>query len=264
MKRYISILCIILAFFNALAARASAQQVIVCVLDSGCDAEGAEGWDFLSDTGDLSDPLRHGTQVYSLLTGIAPEVQVFMLKCFASDMTFDEGAVIRALYAAVDDYGADLINMSWTVNAERPALYDAIRYAYDRGVLLVAPVGNLSLSTGLGAMTYPAAWDEVIGIGGVNLNDEGEPVSSLYYLANESVFICARADCGGEKGSSYAAPRVSALIANYLGENPGASDEDVRSMLIEAARDVGEPGYDIVYGWGYVDPDMIKTFLVTR
>ncbi|NLF27147.1 MAG: hypothetical protein GX592_04555, partial [Clostridiales bacterium] len=62
-----------LAFPDALLARASAQPVIVCVLDSGCNIAGAQGWDFLSDTGDLADLLGHGTRVYLIIIELAPE-----------------------------------------------------------------------------------------------------------------------------------------------------------------------------------------------
>ena len=244
-----------LALPGALLGHASAESVIVCALDSGCNIAGAQGWDFLSDTGDLADPLGHDTRVYSIIAELAPQAQVYMLKCFESGETFREEAVIAALYAAVDDYHADIINMSWTVNAQRPALYEAIRYAYESGAVMVASVGNLSLSTGLGSTTYPAAWDEVIGVGGVNLGDNGKPMSSLLYLRNDSVYVCARADYGAAKGSSYASARVAAFAARYLSDAPDAAEKDIRQMMKDAALDTGEPGYDTVYGWGYIDAE---------
>jgi len=255
MRRLLPVILVLSILLSAGSAHALAEPVTVCVLDSGCDIEGVAGWDFLSDSRDISDPLGHGTRVCSLIRDLAPGAEVIMLKCFASDMTFDEEAVIRALYAAVDEYGADVINMSWTVNAERPALYEAIRYAYESGAVLIAPVGNLSLSTPLGSATYPAAWEEAIGVGGVNLGEDGEPISSLFYLQNDSVFVCARADYDGEKGSSYAAPRVSAVVAVYLAESPDAAAEEIRHFLKGVALDLGEPGYDTVYGWGFVATD---------
>ena len=166
---------------------------------------------------------------------------------------FEDDAVVRALYAAVDQYHADIINMSWTVNVERPALYNAIRYAYESGVILVASVGNVSLSTGFGSAPYPAAWEEVIGVGGVNLDEEGKPVPSLMYLQNDSVFVCACAEWDGEKGSSFAAPRVAAMITEYLSGALDMVQDDVRRMLMETATDMGVPGWDPIYGWGYID-----------
>ena len=47
--------------------------------------------------------------------------------------------------------------------------------------------------------------------------------------------------------------RVAAVIGAHLRESPGATAEDVRQMLRESARDLGAPGYDIAYGWGYID-----------
>ena len=67
-------------------------------------------------------------------------------------------------------------------------------------------------------MVYPAGWDEVIGVAGADIDENGEPVTSTWYLHSEAVFVSADGHYQGEKGSSYAAPRVSGLLANYLSE----------------------------------------------
>ena len=57
----------------------------------------------------------------------------------------------------------------------------------------------------------------------------------------------------GEKGSSFAVPRVSGKIAEYLFQQPEASEAEVREWLKETARDAGEEGYDPVFGWGFLE-----------
>ena len=227
------------------------EAITVCILDSGCSEDHAAGESFLGDPDDLTDSVGHGTQICSLVQSGAPDAKVVMLKCFEAQDTVNEDAIISALYAAVDTYHADVINMSWTLADESDALHEAILHAHDQGAVLVACTGNLSLSTGLGTVAYPAAWDEVIGIAGVNLNEEGEPQTSLWYLYGEAVNFCARGDCGDEKGSSYSAARVSGLIAAALqdGMEPSLITEHLAAM----AQDMGEPGYDDRYGWGYLE-----------
>jgi len=231
------------------------DRVTICALDSGCDLEGAEGWNYLNDSADISDGVGHGTRVCALLEAYAPDARVVMLKCFDAEQNPDGAAVVRALYAAADQYGADIIEMSWTVLEESAELREAVRYASGRGAVLIASAGNLDLSTGLGKAVYPAAWEEVIGVGGVDLDAEGNPAHSLWYLASTAVYVCASADGGGERGSSYAVPRVAAAVAAYLKDSPDEGADGVLAMLRDAALDLGAPGYDTEYGWGYIAAD---------
>ena len=244
------VILIFLAIFPWTSCYA-AEPVTVCILDSGCSEEHNEGESFLGDSDNLTDSIGHGTDICSLVRSGAPEAKVVMLKCFESQDTVNEEAIISALYAAVDTYHADIINMSWTLTEESDALHEAILHAHEQGAILVACTGNLSLSTGLGIVAYPAAWDEVIGVAGVNLNEEGEPQTSLWYLYGEAVDFCARSDCGDEKGASYSTARVSGLIAAAL--QSGVEKTQILEYLASMAQDMGEPGFDDRYGWGYLE-----------
>lgn len=227
------------------------KTVTVCILDSGCSEGYTAGESFLGDSDDLTDSIGHGTNICALVREAAPEANVVMLKCFGSQDTVNEEAIVAALYAAVDTYHADVINMSWTLPKESDALHEAIGHAHDRGAILVACTGNLSVSTGLGTVAYPAAWDEVIGVAGVDLDEAGAPKTSLWYLYGEAVEYCARGDCGDEKGSSYSAARVSGLIAAAL--QSGVESSLISEYLADLAQDMGEPGYDGRFGWGYLE-----------
>ena len=244
------VILIFLAIFPWTSCYA-AEPVTVCILDSGCSEEHNEGESFLGDSDNLTDSIGHGTDICSLVRSGAPEAKVVMLKCFESQDTVNEEAIISALYAAVDTYHADIINMSWTLTEESDALHEAILHAHEQGAILVACTGNLSLSTGLGIVAYPAAWDEVIGVAGVNLNEEGEPQTSLWYLYGEAVDFCARSDCGDEKGASYATARVSGRIAAALQD--GVEKAEIPEYLAALAQDMGAPGFDDRYGWGYLE-----------
>ena len=241
---------LILLAFLLCAPCSAAEAVTVCILDSGCNDNHAVGESFLGASDALADSVGHGTRICSLIREGAPEADVVMLKCFDAQDSVNEETIVAALYAAVDTYRADVINMSWTLADESEALREAILHAYDSGAVLVACAGNLSLSTGLGTVAYPAAWDEVIGVAGVDLNAQGEPQTSLWYLYGEAVDFCARSDCGDEKGASYSAARVSGLIAAAL--QSGVEKAQIPEYLAAMARDMGEPGFDDRYGWGYL------------
>lgn len=245
-------IAIILLIALPAAADAEDTRVTVCILDSGSNLEYAEGMNIIEDTPDISDGIGHGTRVHSLIAACAPDARVIMLKCFGDAHNFGGDAVVRALYAAIDIYSADIINMSWTLNEYSEELYKAVSYASGGGAVLIASAGNLGLGTGLGAKVYPAAWDDVIGVAGVNISADGSPQGSLWYLSGEAVFVCARADCDGEKGSSYAAARVSGVAAELMKSSPKPDARAIKDALRLLAIDIGAEGYDTKYGWGYI------------
>ena len=248
-----SALILLVLLLPVLLPRCSSAEktVTVCILDSGCSDDHAQGESFLEDADDLTDSIGHGTHICSLVREAAPEAKVVMLKCFDTRDTLNEKAVVNALYAAVDTYHADVINMSWTIPEESEALHKAILHAHDQGAILVACTGNLSVTTGLGTVAYPAAWEEVIGVAGVDLDDQGAPKTSLWYLYGKAVEFCARGDCTRDKGSSYAAARVSGFIAAAL--QSGVEPSRIPEHLAALSRDMGESGYDSRFGWGYLE-----------
>lgn len=233
-------------------------QVTICILDSGDNAEGAEGKNYIDGSDDLTDSENHGTLVARLIYAIAPDADVYMLKCFDQsadiESTEETGqAVCAALRDAADVYHADLINMSWTLSEENDTLHDAVRYAEDAGAVMVAAAGNLSPGTPLGSLVYPAAWDEVIGVAGADLDDAGDPVSSLWYLRSKAVFISADGNYRKERGSSFAAPRITgALAAHSISTGENLTMDSAEAYLKSIAEDAGDPGYDTVFGWGFV------------
>lgn len=254
----------------------ASNAATVCILDAGCNLPDVHGKNYLEGTEELTDQEGHGTCVYEILKEIAPDADIYMLKCFDSSMALTQNtqetggehlkatdigsAIIQAIYDAVDIYDADIINMSWTLNQDDEELHEAIAYAAGRNVLLVAAAGNLSLSTPLGSEVYPAAWKEVIGVSGADLNEQGEPVSSLWYLQSDAVFVSADGNYQGEKGSSYAAPRISGILAKYLSEVPNENHTKGKAeeYLKEIATDAGDPGYDTTFGCGYVETSRIR------
>ena len=232
-------------------ARAEAGIVRIAVLDSGCNSPNAVGVNVMDDSADLTDMVGHGTKLDGILAELVPEAERVTIKCFEDRLNADGAILAKGLRAAVNDWNADIVVMSFASPVEDEELHVAVREAAEKGTLLLASAGNLSLETGLGCAVYPASWDEVIGIGGVDVSEDGEVTSSLWYLRGEAVAFCANADGGDEKGASFAVPRAAALCARLLLE--GVRPADVVPQLQQMAQDLGAPGYDTTYGWGYLE-----------
>ena len=250
-RRVRSALSLLALFLILTCARAEAASVRIAVLDSGCNSPDAAGVNVLDDSPDLTDSIGHGTKLDGILAELVPQAERITIKCFEDRLNADGETLAKALRAAVNDWDADIVVMSFAAPTADEALHKAVQEAAEEGVLLFASAGNLSLETGLGCAVYPASWDEAIGIGGVDVSEDGAVTPSLWYLRTEAVSFCADADGGDEKGASFAVPRAAALAARLLLE--GVKPEDIVTELQALAQDMGAPGYDTTYGWGYLE-----------
>ena len=256
--------------WEAVAADAAATAgltgagVRVGVVDSGIYAQhtalaGAnivEGEDF-TQYGSTTDTLGHGTFVAGVIAGadwgLAPGVELVPLKCFTG-RTGTLADAVSAIYAGVDKYHCDVLNMSLGIAQQSDALADAVAHAAEAGVVLVAAVGN----AGTERLYYPAAYEGVLGVGSVKA--DLQPASATQH--NASVDLTAPGDkipglgiSGPEawltgSGTSYAAPWVTAAAALILEWNPELTPDEVAQLLCDGAVDLGPQGWDPDFGWG--------------
>ncbi len=141
---------------------APAGTAIVAVLDTGIDGTHPDlvnkvvpGISILDNTSDgLSDPNGHGTRMAGIVAaetgngigvaGIAyAGVQVMPIVVLGADGTGQDSDIVAGVTEAVTR-GADVILMGFSNPGMSPALQDAINYAWDNGVVLVAATGNNS------------------------------------------------------------------------------------------------------------------------
>lgn len=153
------------------------------------------------------------------------------------------------------DQGAKVINLSLGNYADSQFLHDAIKYAYDRDVVIVSASGNDNTER----PGYPAAYEEVIAVAATNAAGErasfsnygdyidvaapGESIASTY-PDNQYAAL---------SGTSMASPHVAALAGLVRSLNPALTNKEVTSLLTSNAIDLGTAGHDKYYGWGQVD-----------
>ena len=203
---------------------------------------------------------RHGTHIVSLIfgqpdspvPGIAPACRGLILPIFASDkagriLPCSQLDLARAITQAVE-LGAHVINVSGgelqASGEPEPFLAEAVRLCADRGVLLVAAVGN----DGCQCLHVPAAAPSALAVGG--LDKEGQPLAaSNWGLAYQSQGILAPgtdiqgALPGGgvvaRSGTSFATALVSGVAALLLSvqhqQGQPLSPPAVHKALLESA-----------------------------
>src|SRR6185503_6809265 len=162
------------------------------------------------------------------------------------------------------EHDIDIITMSITGTGGTRALQKAVQVAYNEyDMLLVAAIGN----GGSGDVLYPAAYDEVIGVGSVTKDNERSPFSR----SGDEVELVApgseiKSDAIGGKyrvssGTSMATPFVSGALALVLGSNEQMwnytkivngdgewTNDEARGVLRETAIDLGDEGIDDEFG----------------
>lgn len=116
---------------------------------------------------DLPAAFGHGTMVAGIVRLVAPGAQIMPLRAFDGDGTGRVWDVVKAVYFATLT-GADVINMSFSLDSHSEALADAINFAKLLGVVCVSSTGN----QGTANLTYPAALGNVIGVASTDDQDQ--------------------------------------------------------------------------------------------
>jgi hypothetical protein len=134
--------------------------------------------DFVNQTACVPDAHGHGTHVAGTIaqkndngigvTGLAPGVSVLPIRVL-DDNGMGRSIDIAAGIVYAVDQGADVINLSLGGYIESEARYQAIQYALDQGVTVVASTGNQGFTH---TITFPAAYEGVIAVGAVNMAGE--------------------------------------------------------------------------------------------
>jgi len=282
----------------------------VAVIDSGIDgthpdlvAKIAGSRSFVRGNA-LTDQQGHGTFVAGLIAaqannaqgvaGIAFPAQLLIAKVVNANRLVSLEAEASAIRWSVQN-GARVINMSLgglrdPRNPERdtysPLEAAAVRYAYTRGAVLVAAVGNADQAptTPWPYASYPSALPHVIGVGALardgsvpnfsnrdpiynDLSAPGEDIVSTFPRAltaarttcvEQGYSLCSTDDYRHAEGTSFAAPQVAAAAALLLSVRPTLQPDQVANVLERYAEDVNStngcqrcpPLRDAYSGWG--------------
>ncbi len=246
-------------------------QTILAVIDSGADPFHPDlgsrllpGYNFLDDTTDTSDLHGHGTSVSGTtaalsdnLTGVAgvtwenPILPLVVVNRVGG-ATYDDIAS-AIIYAA--DNGARVINISLGKSSHSSTLQNAVNYAWNNGVVIVAAAGNGGDSTPM----YPAALDNVIAASATDQSDDLASFSSYgdwVDLSAPGVSILTTSRGGGygyRSGTSFSSPIIAGLAALVFSINPDLTNAQVVELMEQNSDDLGTPGYDIYFGYGRVN-----------
>ena len=117
----------------------------------------------------VMDTVGHGTFIAGIIgatkgngvgiAGMAPGVTIAPIKCFSTLFSTPD-AEIEGIYAAVDEFGCDVINLSSGTPDYNAKLKKAVDYAASNGAIVISTVGNEGDDT----LNYPGACESVIAL----------------------------------------------------------------------------------------------------
>ncbi|MFF4783803.1 type VII secretion-associated serine protease mycosin [Streptomyces griseorubiginosus] len=258
------------------------EGVKVAVIDTGVDTVNAQlkggavanGTDFLhkGGNGKNDSEVGHGTKVAGIIAarkldgtgfiGLAPEATIIPIRQNDDKGSGNVNTMIRAIKWAAD-HGADIINISQDTASKMDPAVDmafrqAIKYAQDKNILIVAAAGNDG-ADGKVKETYPAAYPGVLAVAAADRNNARAPFSQsgpFVGVAAPGIDMVSTVPVGGncvDQGTSFAAPYVSGVAALIRAKHPKWSYKQVITQ-IEQTADRTKAGRDDFVGWGVVDP----------
>jgi len=245
-------------------------SVLVAVVDTGIDYYHPDlaanyvplGYDWVNMDSDPWDDHGHGTHCAGIIAAVSnnsvgiaglAQVRVMAEKVLDSSGGGTWDSMTNGIINATDS-GADIISMSLGGYGDSELVHEAVKYAYDAGVLVIAAAGNDNTNMKL----YPAGYDEVIAVAATDQYDNKAGFSNWgdwIELAAPGVDIYSTVPWGYESwsGTSMATPHVSGVAALVWSRYPSKTRDWVRLWLRYAADDLGDPGFDAYYGYGRVN-----------
>ena len=248
---------------------ATGKGVLIAIIDSQIDARHPELGSSIAESfeavGMPDKPHTHGTGMLGAivsqgrLMGIAPGAKALAIHAFATGSKQSPQATTQAIIAGLEfalKKGARIINMSFAGPYD-PVLQVALKKASERGVILIAAVGNAGPKS---PPLYPAADPHVIGVTATDQNDEpytGANRGAYVAVAAPGVNIIAPAPDAAYQlttGTSVAAAHVSGVAALLLERHPNADAATILEVLTASATKLTTEDRDDQVGWGLIDP----------
>ena len=213
------------------------------------------GYDFVANSGEMIDPLGHGTHVAGIIgaqgndgigiTGLCWKAKMMSLRFINARNEGKTSDAILAINYAVR-MGAKIINNSWGGGPYSDALKAAIINAYNNNVLFVAAAGNDGRNTDVSPY-YPQGYNVGNVISVANIRSDGT-LNNTSNFGSNSVDIAAPGTSilstykykkyAYLTGTSMAAPYVSAHAAQLMTEIYFHKIDDLVDAILGSTKNI--------------------------
>ena len=245
------------------------EGVTIAILDSGVNgnhpdlaARMVPGYNFYDNNTDTSDVQGHGTAVAGVaaaatnnsigVAGVAGQAKIMPVRIADANAWAYYSTIAQGITWAAD-HGAKIANASYGGVSSSSAIINAANYLRSKGGVLFVSAGNT------GAVDSAPMTNSMVVVSATNAWDS-RPSWSTYgnvvtlSAPGEYIYTTNREGGYGQwNGTSFSSPLVAGVGALMLSANPALTPAKVDSILYTTAKDIGDPGRDIYYGYGRVD-----------
>ena len=225
---------------SAIAWGADTETGVEIILDQSYGVILEQSYGVILEGGELPAAFGHGTMVAGLVRLAAPGAQIMPLRAFDGDGNATVWDIVKGIYYATEA-GANVINMSFSVDQHSEILANAVNYAKVKGVICVSSTGN----EGTANLTYPAALGNVIGVASTDNQDQisafsnyGLGLATLAAPGEGVITLFPGGLYAAAWGTSFSAGLVSgtvALLHEWRAENGNTFLKTVNFALGEMA-----------------------------
>lgn len=254
-----------LAQFNGLSTE-------IAIVDTGVDythpdlsgkVDTTNDWDFVNNDNDAMDDESHGTHVAGIAaastnnsSGVA-SVSINSAKILPVKVLDQNGSgyyswISNGIIWATD-HGAKVINLSLGGTYNSITLQNAVNYAWNKGVVVVAAAGNSSSTRSF----YPASYTNSMAVWASTQNDMkasfsnfgswvdiGAPGVSIISTVPSNLDTDSKKDgYSSFSGTSMSTPIVSGTAALIFASHPDWSAQQVRNKLESSADPVSDRNF---------------------
>ncbi|HEX8310215.1 MAG TPA: S8 family serine peptidase [Chthoniobacteraceae bacterium] len=234
--------------------RGRGRGIRIAVLDSGVETThpGLSGLVLSDDVAIVEDGMKlkavpgegrdlygHGTAVAGIIRSVAPEAEIGSFRVLGEALSARTAIILEGARMAIDR-GYDILNCSLGCGVPEHVLkYKSwVDEAYLRGVHVVAACNNHDFAR----PEWPGFFTSVLTVNMARTEED----SDLFYKPGHLVEFAARGvdvevpwlDGGTKKvtGSSFAAPRVTGMLACLLSEVPKLSPLQAKALFHRLAQ----------------------------
>lgn len=201
----------------------------IAILDSGIDQDKVvrnrinyiegENWE---------DNLGHGTLCYNVITNINKDAEIDIYKVLDKNGKSNSKVVCQALDDLIGS-DVDIVNMSFSLTGEGKHIQElrrkCLKLKQENKLLICSEQNNVATKS------YPADWQEVMGVRGINLEEEDKVLlhdksNSIFFASGIPVFskIAKNGMCvfmGNSKATALTTGIMSIMDGRAVGDYKG-------------------------------------------
>ena len=245
------------------------------------------GWNFVDNSNNTWDNNGHGTFIAGIIAartddkigiaGVNPWARILPVKVTDFDNAGESVNLMEGIYYAAK-MGARVINVSIGGKKLTKAEQFAIEYANDMGALVIVAAGNDGIDVsdyspaGIPGAITVAATDRKNKRGkfsnfgaAVDIAAPGVEVMSLRARQTDLMLLADETYKPGTNiigpgglyyhlsGTSFSAPLVAGVASLLFSIDQDLTPDQVKRMILQSAKDIEEPGFDWLTGYGLLD-----------